>query len=103
VIDFEQSCIFDPAKDLGYFISYLTMKKRKYNLSLNIEVLQKRFLDKYTSEMSTTEPLERIDIYKARSYLQHLHFRYWTLNKKLDLIDFEYWVNKAEDCLKGRM
>src|SRR5919198_3769027 len=103
VIDFEQSCIFDPAKDLGYFISYLTMKKRKYNLSLDIEVLQKRFLDKYTSEMSTTESLERIDIYKARSYLQHLHFRYWTLNKKLDLIDFEYWVNKAEECLKGRM
>jgi thiamine kinase-like enzyme/SAM-dependent methyltransferase len=99
VIDFEQSCIFDPAKDLGYFTSYLTMKKKKYQLSFDTENLQKCFIDSYISEISA-EPLKRIGIYKARSYIQHLHFRYWTLNKKLDEIDFEHWVNAAEQSLQ---
>jgi hypothetical protein len=47
--------------------------------------------------------LKRICIYKARSYIQHLHFRYWTLNKKLDEIDFGYWVKKAEECLQAEV
>lgn len=106
VIDFEQSCMFDPAKDLGYFTSYLTMRKKKYQLSFDIENLQKCFIDKYTSEISVSdrqELLKRICIYEARSYIQHLHFRYWTLNKKLDEIDFEYWVKKAEECLQAEV
>ena len=106
VIDFEQSCMFDPAKDLGYFTSYLTMRKKKYQLSFDIENLQKCFIDKYTSETSVSdrqELLKRICIYEARSYIQHLHFRYWTLNKKLDEIDFEYWVKKADECLQAEV
>ena len=106
VIDFEQSCIFDPAFDLGYFIAKLISAKRRYNLfSMDTDALQKCFLDKYAAERSTGQSLERVDLYKARSYLQHLHFRYWTGRRKHkpESVDCEYWLNKAEECLKRWM
>ena len=106
VIDFEQSCIFDPTFDLGYFIAKLISAKRRYNLfSMDTDALQKCFLDKYAAERSTEQLLERVNLYKARSYLQHLHFRYWTGRRrhKPDPVDCEYWLNKAEECLKGWM
>ena len=60
MINFEQSCIFDPALDLGYFIAKLISAKRKYNLPLDVEeVLEKRFLDKYTAKISA-EPLKTV-------------------------------------------
>jgi Phosphotransferase enzyme family len=103
VIDLEQSCIFDPALDLGYFIAKLISAKRKYNLPLDVEDLEKRFLDKYTAKISA-EPLKTVGLYKARSFLQHLHFRYWTgrSNHKPDQIDCQYWINKTEECLQGQ-
>ena len=115
VIDFDHSCIFDPAVDLGYFIAKLLHINREYNLSLNVEALQKRFLDTYAaarvSTITTTtrkETLERVDLYKARTYLRHLHSKYcqqirFRYNRKPDPIDFEYWLNKAEECLKRLM
>jgi hypothetical protein len=115
VIDFDHSCIFDPAVDLGYFIAKLLHINREYNLSLNIEALQKRFLDTYAAARVSTittptrkETLERVDLYKARTYLRHLHSKYcqqirFRYNHKPDPIDFEYWVNKAEECLKRLM
>jgi thiamine kinase-like enzyme len=106
VVDFEYSCVFDPAKDLGYFLSYLVMRKKKYGLSLDIEELQQVFLRKYVEEMSSTTEvptiaasLQRIDLYKARSYLQHLHFRYWTLKRSLDGSYLRHWVTEAEKCM----
>jgi hypothetical protein len=101
VIDFEQSCIFDPAFDLGYFIAKLISAKRKYNLPLDVDDLEKRFLDKYTAKISI-EPLKRVGLYKARSFLQHLHFRYWTgrSHHKPDQLDCQYWINKTEECLQ---
>jgi thiamine kinase-like enzyme len=106
VVDFEYSCVFDPAKDLGYFLSYLLMRKEKYGLSLDIEELQQVFLRKYFEEMSlTTEvpaiaaSIERLELYKARSYLQHLHFRYWTLKRRLDESYLRHWVAEAEKCM----
>ena len=101
VIDFEQSCIFDPAFDLGYFIAKLISAKRKYNLPLDVENLEKRFLDKYTAKISI-EPLKRVGLYKARSFLQHLHFRYWTgrSHHNPDQLDCQYWINKTEECLQ---
>jgi aminoglycoside phosphotransferase (APT) family kinase protein len=110
VIDFEDSYIFDPAKDLGYFLAKLLQVKRKYSLSMNMDALQKHFLDKYAAGMSaaemSTEHLERVDLYKARSHLGHLHHRYWARpprikSHKPDAIDCEYWVNKAEECLEN--
>jgi hypothetical protein len=115
VIDFDHSCIFDPAVDLGYFIAKLLHINREYNLSLNVEALQKRFLDTYAAARVSTittptrkETLERVDLYKARTYLRHLHSKYcqqirFRYNHKPDPIDFEYWVNKAEECLKRLM
>jgi hypothetical protein len=110
VIDFDHSCIFDPAVDLGYFIAKLLHINREHNLSLNVEALQKRFLDTYAKErrMASSEILERVDLYKARSYLRHLHSKYcqqirFRNNRKPDPIDFGYWINKAEKCLKRWM
>ena len=105
VIDFDNdSYIFDAAKDLGYFIARLQSIKRKYNLlPLDVEAMEKCFLDQYTTKMSTEEEaLERIGTYKARTYLQHLHFRYWIGRKrhKADLVDCEYWIKKAEQAIK---
>jgi len=101
VIDFEQSCMFDPAKDLGYFIAKLQSYKMKYNLPLDTERLQQHFLDTYYVSAST-ESIGNIELFKARSYLQHLHFRYWTCrrNHPPDSIDCKYWMKKAEDFLK---
>src|SRR5206468_7008147 len=50
VVDFEYSCVFDPAKDLGYFLSYLLMRKEKYRLSLDIGRLQMVFLREYVKD-----------------------------------------------------
>jgi thiamine kinase-like enzyme len=114
VIDFDHSCISDPAIDLGYFIAKLVHSKREYNLSLNVESLEKRFLEKYASAArmsitTTKETLERVDLYKARSYIRHLHSKYHKQlhsrynHNKPDPTDFEYWVNKAEECLNRWM
>jgi len=102
VIDFEQSFIFHPAKDLGYFIAKLQSAKTKYNLPLNMEHLEQRFLDTYYASASRESESGMIELFKARSYIQHLHFRYWTCrrNHPPDIIDCKYWIEKAEKCLK---
>src|SRR6266487_4306891 len=121
VVDFEHSCVFDPAKDLAYFISYLVMRKEKYSLNLDVEALEQIFLRNYLQEVSSTKTteaaeaapaaapaalatsLQRIDLYKARSYLQNLHFRYWTLKKKLDDSYLGYWVANTEKCIEDQI
>jgi len=113
VIDLEASCIFDPAKDLGYFIAKLLATKKRYQLALDIR-LQERFLEIYTANIRSSSYkkgiLERVDIYKARSYIQllhsrycrHIHFKDYTRYEKhkLDPIDFRYWIKRAEECLQ---
>ena len=126
VIDFEQSCIFDPAFDLAYFIIKLISIKRKYQLSsLNTRDLEKCFVDIYynstareiiptalsTSSLTTTKKLllKRLAIFKARNciehlhsrYCQHLHSIYWGCyaQHKPDPVDFKYWLNKAEQII----
>jgi thiamine kinase-like enzyme len=123
VIDFDRSRISDPAIDLTYFISKLVTIKRKYNLSLlDTEVLQKCFLDEYcyyfdnnsrTIRISKVLLSDKLEIFLARSYLEHLHSRYCqhlrstyqTCFKRHnpDAIDFQYWVNKAEECLQRHL
>jgi hypothetical protein len=102
VIDFEQSCIFHPAKDLGYFIAKLQSAKKKYDLPLDMEHLEQKFLDTYYTSASRESDSGIIELFKARSYIQHLHFRYWTCkrNHLPDIIDCKYWIEKAERCLK---
>ena len=125
VIDFEQSCIFDPAFDLAYFIIKLISIKRKYQLSsLNTRDLEKWFVDMYynaareiivstisSTSMATTKKLllERLAIFKTIScikllhsrYCQHLHSRYWDCyaQHKPDPVDFRYWLNEAEQAI----
>ena len=102
VIDFEQSCVFDPAKDLGYFIAQTNIHcaaRRRRGLSYaNASTLQECLLDEYTRGASR-EGLARVAVYEARSYLQHLHYDYWTLNRKIDPMDFKHWIGEAEECI----
>jgi len=111
VIDFDRSCLFYPAVDLSYFISKLLTIKRKYHLHLlDTKVLEKCFLDEYTVKMSK-EPLDGLNIFMARSYLEHIHSRYCQHKHSIDrtsyerhkpnMIDFEYWTAKAEEFLYG--
>jgi thiamine kinase-like enzyme len=107
VIDFEDSCIFDPAKDLGYFVAKLLSAKRKYHLSLDVDSLEKIFLCTYSKELSISkisiDPLRRVNLYKARSYLKHLHSRYWTgrNSRDPDPVDCKFWLDRVEECLQN--
>ena len=68
--NFEASCVFDPAKDLGYFIAKLLATKKRYQLALDIR-LQERFLEIYTAKIRSSSYkkgiLERVDIYKVEA------------------------------------
>jgi thiamine kinase-like enzyme len=115
VIDLEASCIFDPAKDLGYFIARLLRLKKKYQLSLDIEIMKKRFLERYITERASAEEegvLERLRVYEARSYVEILHSKYcihlhfgdsthYDRHKPAPM-DCQYWMNKAKGCLQGQ-
>ncbi len=98
--DFERSCVFDPAKDVGYFVAQFGMKaqKGKYpSASKNGGLgLRELFLREY-SENSSTDVLERVPTYEARTYLEILHYIYWGLGVKRDPADFESWITRAEE------
>lgn len=97
VMDFEHSCMSDPAKDLGYFLAYCDILRRiKSERPLDPRVLNS-FLKEYSAE-APTDGLGRIPTYKACTYLKHLHYVYWDLRKTLDPTDFEYWLMRAEEC-----
>lgn len=98
VIDFEQACISDPARDVGYFLAQLFKKNLKYNLSLNMSSLRDLFFKEYTKVMPE-EILQRELVYEARTFLQHLNFYYWTMHHEPNFSDFEYWLGRAEECL----
>jgi len=99
VIDFDQSCYFDPASDLGYFIAQLNIRKKRYRLRFDSEGLEDLFLGEY---MRTASPQinKRVPIYEARAYLQHLFFDYCILNREIDAAEFDYWVRRSEQCLQ---
>ncbi len=105
-IDFEQSRVFDPAKDLGYFIAqakiHSILREREGRSSTDATALQRCLLGEYARRASP-EGLDRVPLYEARSYLQHLHYDYWVLKLKIDPVDFKDWVNRAEECLKTQM
>ncbi len=98
-IDFEQSVTFDPAKDLGYFAAQLDMKSVKYHLAQDPRRLRQLFLDEYKGRPSDGIS-ERVSVYEAMTYLQHLHFIYWTLKRNFDLSDFEHWIGRAGECIR---
>jgi len=99
VIDLDRSCLFDRAKDLGYFLGQVNLKKRRYKLSVDTDALRKNFLNHYTNAIST-EVQERIAAYQARTYVEHLNFLYWTLKKSFDPVDVDHWLHEAEECLQ---
>ncbi len=100
-IDFDHSCIFDPAKDLGYFIAELfvqrALKKRRYETALEAVGLRQHFVSEYAGRMSR-EFLDRVASYEASSYLEHLNYR--VLMGEFDLLDFRHWLCEAEKCLQ---
>jgi len=100
-IDFDQSCIFDPARDVGYFIAELfvqmALKKRRYETALNAVRLREHFVREYARRMSR-EFLDRVASYEASSYLEHLNYR--VLMGEFDLPDFRHWLREAEICLQ---
>jgi hypothetical protein len=114
-IDLEQSCIFDPARDLGYFMAHFFLRRIRNNfyfdsndnsnqLSEHIiaKLVRKRFLDEYISVTKISDELllKRVPAYEARGYIQHLHFLYCVLKNKFDASYFQYWFSRANECLK---
>ena len=114
-IDLEQSCIFDPARDLGYFMAHFFLRRKRNNfyfdsndnsnrLSEHIiaKLVRKRFLDEYISVTKISDELllKRVPAYEARGYIQHLHFLYCVLKNKFDASYFQYWFSRANECLK---
>jgi aminoglycoside phosphotransferase (APT) family kinase protein len=100
-IDFDQSCIFDPAKDVGYFIAEFfvqrALKKRRYERAPDALGLREHFVSEYAGRMSR-EFLDRVASYEASSYLEHLNYR--VLMGEFDLLDFRHWLGEAEKCLQ---
>jgi aminoglycoside phosphotransferase len=102
VIDFDRSCIFEPAKDVGYFLAHLQMRLNKIKPSLDATKFKERFVECYSMTMTPRyEFIEMVSAFEASSYLEHLNFVYGTLHKKFNTEDFEYWINMAEKCLEG--
>ena len=113
-IDLEQSCIFDPARDLGYFMAHFFLRRRRNNhysdsydnnkLSERMiaKLVRKHFLDEYLSltKISDELLLKRVPAYEARGYIQHLNFLYCVLKNKFDASYFQYWFSRANECLK---
>ncbi len=99
VIDFDHACIFDPAKDVGYFLAelfiQLTIRRKTYELGLEPRKLRDFFVKAYSSKLSGAFP-RRIAAYEASSYLEHAN--YCLLMGKFDQLDFEHWLHEAEEC-----
>lgn len=100
VIDFDHACIFDPAKDIGYFLAelfiQLTIRRKTYELGLDHKILRDFFVKTYSPNLSLAFD-RRIAAYEASSYLEHAN--YCLLMGKIDPFDFEHWLNEAEKCL----
>lgn len=100
-IDFDHSCIFDPARDLGYFIAELfvqrALRKRRYETPQIAAGLRQHFVSEYARRMSRRF-LDRVASYEAGSYLEHLNYR--VLMGEFDLLDFRHWLCEAEKCLQ---
>ncbi len=102
-IDFDHSCIFEPARDLGYFVAELfvqrALKKRRYDTASDATVMRQCFLSEYAPRLSG-ELLDRIALHEASSYLEHLN--YCALMGEFDPFDFRHWLSEAEECLRRR-
>ncbi len=99
VIDFDHACIFDPAKDVGYFLAelfiQLTIRRKTYELGLDPGKLRDFFVKAYSPKLSGAFR-RRIAAYEASSYLEHAN--YCLLMGKFDPLDFEHWLHEAEEC-----
>ncbi len=100
VIDFDHACIFDPAKDVGYFLAelfiQLTIRRKTYELGLDPRKLRDFFVKAYSPKLSGAFR-RRIAAYEVSSYLEHAN--YCLLMGKFDLLDFEHWLHEAEECI----
>jgi aminoglycoside phosphotransferase (APT) family kinase protein len=98
VTDFERSCLFDPAADLGFFLCQFEAKVRmgRYALGeLERARLRRHFMDGYASQAPETLAW-RVGLYEARGYLEIAHYIYCGLHVPADPAEFEFYVQSAE-------
>ena len=102
VTDFERSCLFDPAQDLGFFLAQLAAKVKmgRYKVAAaDLPDLRQRFLEAYQGE--TKAPVgPRVGLYEARSYLEVAHYIYCGLSVPPDPATFEFYLSSAEGCAR---
>jgi len=98
VIDFERSCMGDPAFDIGYFIAQVKMS---YGSGPSTVEACKAFLEKYLSESSSGRDLDmRQRVYESETYLQRLYHTYGLLKLKPDTELASRWLTESERCLQ---
>ncbi len=98
VIDFEESCMGDPAFDLGYFVAQSKMSHGIRPVTLRATSV---FLHEYArASLPDDHLLERARIHEAQTYLQRIYHTYYllALQPNPDLIS--EWLNESETCLR---
>ena len=98
VIDFPESCMGDPAFDVGYFIA---QTKMSCGFTRGTAVCG-TFLDKYLEDSNSAKDYlqKRIGIYEAHTYLQRLYHTYWLLRLSPDQDLASEWLNESKLCLE---
>jgi len=69
-IDFDESGMFDPAKDVGKFVANLAVKGDMFKVRFDVKELQHLFLETYAAR-SGSDMGDRIAAYHALSLLKH--------------------------------
>ncbi len=98
VIDFEESCMADPAFDLGYFVAQIKMS---YGSKPAILEAADRFLHTYLEELPSDGTLyQRERTFEAQTYFQRIYHTYWLLKLRPDLDLVAGWLRESRVCLE---
>jgi len=98
-IDFDMSCMGDPAFDLGYFVA---QAKMSYGLESEIREATQRFLLRYLQEVGGNGDLgRRQKIYEAQTYFQRIYHTYWVLKLRPRPDIASTWLTESERSIKS--
>jgi len=98
-IDFEMSCMGDPAFDLGYFVA---QAKMTHGLGLEVKAATQGFLLRYLREIGGDSELRRRQkIYEAQTYFQRIYHTYWVLKLDPQPDIASAWLSESESCIES--